>query len=55
LKRDEIISAIIPGNAASIRVAERLGMRHVGDGQLHETRCLIYALTRKEWLARRRA
>jgi RimJ/RimL family protein N-acetyltransferase len=49
LPTDEIISAIIYGNAGSVRVAERLGMRHIRDDQLHDARCQIYAIRRQEW------
>lgn len=50
LAADEIISAIVPDNRASIRVAERLGMRKAREDQLHGTACLIYAMTRDRWL-----
>ena len=53
LQTNEIISAINPGNAASIRVAERLGLTYVRDDELHGMPCLIYALTRNAWHARR--
>ena len=46
LAGDQIISAINPANMASIRVAERLGMRHVRDDQLNGTPCRIYAKAR---------
>jgi len=52
---DEILSAIIVGNDSSVRVAERLGMRRVRSDVLHEMPCHIYAMTREEWRARRRA
>ena len=55
LKTDEIISAIIYGNVPSVRVAERLGMHHVRDDELHGARCAIYTMTRKEWCERPRA
>lgn len=55
IETDEIISAIIYGNAPSVRVAERLGMRHVRDDELHGARCYIFAMTRKEWHASKRA
>jgi RimJ/RimL family protein N-acetyltransferase len=52
---DEIISAINPANAASIKVAERLGMRHVREDELHGTRALIFAMTRDQWRRSQRA
>jgi RimJ/RimL family protein N-acetyltransferase len=52
---DEIISAIHPENAASISVAERLGMRHAREAELHATRALIFAMTREAWRSSRRA
>ena len=54
LATNEIISAIRPGNDPSIRVAERLGERHVRDYTLHGKPCLIYAISRQEWKAVRR-
>lgn len=54
LDTNEIISAVHPDNAPSIRVAERLGERHVRDAAIHGSPCRIYALTRDEWHARRR-
>ena len=50
LARDEIISAIIVGNAASVRVAERLGMRLAREDQINGVPCHIYAMTRREWM-----
>jgi RimJ/RimL family protein N-acetyltransferase len=55
IKTDATISAIIYGNAPSVRVAERLGMRHIRDDQLHGARCYIYGMTRKEWREQSRA
>lgn len=51
---DEVISAINPANASSIRVAERLGERLQGEGVIHGSRCLIFGITKAEWQARRR-
>jgi RimJ/RimL family protein N-acetyltransferase len=48
----EIVSAIHPENAASIRVAERLGERYLREGTLHGRTCLIYGITKDEWRAR---
>ena len=53
LQTDEILSAINPSNAASIRVAERLGLTYVRDDQLQGMPCRIYTLTREAWRARR--
>ena len=48
-KWDEVISAIIEGNAASVRVAERLGMRLLRQDRLHDAPCNIYGTTRAAW------
>lgn len=53
LDTDEIISAINPANAPSIRVAERLGERYVRDDIMNGAPCRIYAITRDEWHALR--
>lgn len=53
LKTDEIISAIHPDNAASIRVAERLGESYSRDAPLNEHSFRIYSITRRAWLNRR--
>lgn len=42
----KLISLIQPENAASIRVAERLGMRHARDSVLKGQQIVIYELTR---------
>ena len=52
LNTDEIISAINPNNERSIRVAERLGERHVRDDAMNGVPCRIYAITRDGWHAR---
>lgn len=54
LDTDEIISAIHPDNAASIRVAERVGERRLREIRLQGKPCLIYGITRDEWHARAR-
>ena len=54
LDTNEIISAILPGNARSIRVAERLGERYVRDAAMLGIPCRIYAITREEWRAHNR-
>ena len=54
-KANEIISAIHPDNAASIRVAQRLGERHLREGTINDTPCLIYGITAAEWRAQSRS
>lgn len=51
---ERVISVIQPGNAASIRVAEKLGERPAERRQLggHDVR--VYAISRSDWEARRR-
>ncbi|MCE9521499.1 MAG: GNAT family N-acetyltransferase [Alphaproteobacteria bacterium] len=49
LPTDEIISAIHPDNAASIRVAKRIGERHLREGTVSGKPCLIYGMSRNEW------
>ena len=44
-----LISAIAPENAASIRVAEKLGERFAGFRRLYGRRVAIYALERETW------
>jgi RimJ/RimL family protein N-acetyltransferase len=43
LRQDRVISLIRPGNAASIRVAEKIGGRLDGSLQLFEQEALVYA------------
>jgi len=52
---NEIISAIHPDNERSARVAERLGEKMVRMGTIHDAPCRIFAITRDEWHAARRA
>ncbi len=47
----QVISLIRPENAASIRVAERLGERLVGSAEVMGKTALVYRLTREEWQA----
>jgi RimJ/RimL family protein N-acetyltransferase len=54
LDRDEIISAINPKNAPSIRVAERLGEKPVREYVMGGDTYRIYGITRDEWHAARR-
>jgi RimJ/RimL family protein N-acetyltransferase len=50
---DRLLSLIDPDNAASIRVAERLGETLRGETQLWEHTVLMYAIDRVEWEALR--
>ena len=43
LRKDRVISLIRPANAASIRVAEKIGARREGSLQLFEQEALVYA------------
>jgi RimJ/RimL family protein N-acetyltransferase len=43
LRRERVISLIRPANAASIRVAEKIGLRRDGSLQLFEQEALVYA------------
>jgi RimJ/RimL family protein N-acetyltransferase len=49
LQQPQVISLIHPGNAASIRVAERLGERRVGAAEVMGQPALVYRVTREEW------
>jgi RimJ/RimL family protein N-acetyltransferase len=51
MDRDHVISLINPPNAASIRVAERLGEKLEGRTELFETEVLIYGIDRETWRA----
>jgi RimJ/RimL family protein N-acetyltransferase len=55
----DMIHSIAPENAGSVRVAEKLGSRNRGPGQLPapfaEARIDIWGQTREEWRQRRRA
>jgi RimJ/RimL family protein N-acetyltransferase len=46
LAAERLISVIAPENEPSIRVALRLGMRHVRDEEIHGRVCRIYGLDR---------
>jgi RimJ/RimL family protein N-acetyltransferase len=50
--RDRVISIIHPENAASVRVAEKLGLRLAEFQQRHGEPRNIYAISRAEWEAR---
>jgi RimJ/RimL family protein N-acetyltransferase len=54
LNADEIVSAIHPDNAASVRVAERIGERRMREMSLSGRPHLIYGITRDEWHAQAR-
>jgi RimJ/RimL family protein N-acetyltransferase len=46
LDKDHVISCIHPDNAASIRVAERLGEKLEGEAEIFEIRVLVYGVDR---------
>jgi RimJ/RimL family protein N-acetyltransferase len=46
---DRLLSLIDPDNAASIRVAERLGETLAGDAEVFGYRVLVYGIDRTEW------
>jgi RimJ/RimL family protein N-acetyltransferase len=52
LPADEVVSAIHPDNFPSIRLAERLGERHLRDTELSGVRHFVYGITRQEWRRR---
>jgi RimJ/RimL family protein N-acetyltransferase len=49
LNQTHVISLIAPDNAASIRVAERLGERPEGEWEVFGTKLIIYGIEREEW------
>ena len=49
LGRPRVVSLLAPENRASIRVAERLGERLVGDAEVRGHRVLVYAIERDAW------
>jgi RimJ/RimL family protein N-acetyltransferase len=49
MKQPRVISLIHPENAASIRVAQRLGERLVGPIEVMGKSALKYCITREEW------
>jgi RimJ/RimL family protein N-acetyltransferase len=51
LGRPHVISLIHPENAASIRVAQRLGECPVGSTEVMGKPALVYRITREEWEA----
>ncbi|MGF9563969.1 GNAT family N-acetyltransferase [Neorhizobium sp. JUb45] len=46
LRLDMIVADVMPGNAASLRVAEKLGMLHIGEGHDDNAVFACYAVTR---------
>jgi RimJ/RimL family protein N-acetyltransferase len=54
LGQTRVISLIAPENAASIRVAERLGERPRGEWEVFGVKVIIYGVDREEWDARSR-
>jgi RimJ/RimL family protein N-acetyltransferase len=54
MDRDHVISLINPLNAASIRVAERLGEKLEGHTELFDIEVLIYGIDRDTWRDRHR-
>ncbi len=55
LEQPRVISLIHPENAASIRVAERLGERRSGSTEVMGKFALVYRITREEWEAAKQA
>jgi RimJ/RimL family protein N-acetyltransferase len=51
MEQPAVISLIHPENAASIRVAQRLGERLVDSAELFGRPALVYRITREEWEA----
>src|SRR5919197_2503155 len=49
LGQPRVISLIHPENAASIRVAQRLGERQLGSTEVMGKPALVYRITREEW------
>jgi RimJ/RimL family protein N-acetyltransferase len=49
LRQPHVISLTHPENAASIRVAQRLGERHVDSAEVMGKLALVYRITREEW------
>lgn len=52
LKQPHVISLIHPENAASIRVAERLGERRADSTEVFGKPAVVYRITREEWEGR---
>ena len=50
MRRDRVISLIRPHNAASIRVAEKLGQRLQERMDFYGEEALVYGIRREEWL-----
>lgn len=54
LPQPQVLSVIHPDNAASIRVAQRLGEQLLGPAEVMGRPTLIYRMTRQEWEASNR-
>jgi RimJ/RimL family protein N-acetyltransferase len=46
-----IVADIDPGNSASMRVSEKLGLAFIGDGEHDGMPCKCYAMTREDFFA----
>ena len=46
---NRIVADIAPENAGSLRVAEKIGMRFVGDGEYKGHKCKSYVMTRDDY------
>lgn len=45
---ERIVADIDPGNLSSLRVAERIGMKHIGDGKHGDDPCKCYVMTKAD-------
>lgn len=54
LEENHVISLIHPDNAASIRVAEKLGERPEGETRVRDIHVVVYGMDRADWLSRQR-
>lgn len=52
LGQSRVLSLIAPDNVASIRVAERLGEKPVGEWEISGIKVILYGVGREEWEAR---
>ncbi|ARV59456.1 GNAT family N-acetyltransferase [Nostocales cyanobacterium HT-58-2] len=53
LQQSYVISVIRPENAASIRVAQKIGEKLQGKTELFGSEAVIYGISREDWLARK--
>ena len=51
LDRDHVVSLILPGNQASVSVAERLGEKLKGSAEVAGLHVLVYGMDRDAWRA----